>query len=399
MTYTKISGVNAMYMFKLNHKQYYFFGDKHYSRRKNDCEPEVKCDDFDYSYNNINKYGKGCISIGALLYLWFLYNNKNNILTDFYLESSFTKENERTALKIGYELMNKRKLLKDYDPSLIDHQFDVVSWMTLFEFLLEPCFIREKTNCPFYPNVHLHYADVRFIDGRKPIDTDPFVLHDIQKYYKTHLSDINFKDFKNLVYILIYQSELIFKMMFSKKNFDHYLTGLINFSSFFNEPMKSLYINKFKNIEEMSVIRDGVKMHRVAAELLKLKKTDHVLSSKIKTFILTEAKHRINRLKIIYEDEDEDEDTDDEDDIQEISYYKELLLPMGALSMDAYILSRMFSQQGKEIIVYAGSNHIATYVKFFKTLKSKIIIELPSMPNNRCLNIKLPKNLQLKIET
>lgn len=60
--YTKISGANAMYMFKLNHKQYYFFGDMHYSRRKNDCEPEVQCDDFDYSYNNINKYGKGCIS-------------------------------------------------------------------------------------------------------------------------------------------------------------------------------------------------------------------------------------------------------------------------------------------------------------------------------------------------
>lgn len=394
--YTKISGANAMYMFKLNHKQYYFFGDMHYSRRKNDCESEVQCDDFDYSYNNINKYGKGCISIGALLYLWFLYNNKNNILTNFYLESSFTKENERTVLKVGYELMNKRKLLKDYDPSLIDHQFDVVSWMTLFEFLLEPCFIREKTNCPFYPNVHLHYADIRFMDGQNPIDIDPFVLRDIQKYYKTH-HDINFKDFKNLVYILIYQSELIFKMLLTKKNFDHYLKKLINLSSVLNEPMKSLYINKFKNIEEMSVIRDGVKMHRVAAELLKLKNDDR-LSSKIKSFILAEAEHQRNRLKIIYEDIQEDEDTDDEDDIQEISYYKELLLPMAALSMDAYILARMFSQQGKEVIVYAGSHHIATYVKFFKTLKSKIIIESPSVPNNRCLNIKLPKNLQLKIQ-
>lgn len=145
--------------------------------------------------------------------------------------------------------MNEKKLLKNYDPSLIDHQFDVVSWMTLFEFLLEPCFIREKTNCPFYPNVHLHYADIRFMDGQNPIDIDPLVLHDIQKYYKTH-QDINFKDFKNLVYILIYQSELIFKMLLTKKNFDHYLTKLINLSSFFNEPMKTLYINKIKNFEE-----------------------------------------------------------------------------------------------------------------------------------------------------
>jgi hypothetical protein len=84
--------------------------------------------------------------------------------------------------------------------------------------------------------------------------------------------------------------------------------------------------------------------------------------------------------------------------MEKISSYTELLLKLSALSMDAYILSRMFIQKGEDVIVYAGSHHIATYAKFFKTLKSKIIIESPSIPNNRCLNIKLPIDLQLKIQ-
>lgn len=63
MLYNKISGANSMYMFELNNKKYYLFGDKHYARRENDCETDIKCDDFDYSYNHIHFQNTGCISI------------------------------------------------------------------------------------------------------------------------------------------------------------------------------------------------------------------------------------------------------------------------------------------------------------------------------------------------
>lgn len=391
---TKLSGVNAMYMYQLGDKKYYFFGDKHYSRRENDCEKDIKCDDFDYSYNHINYYGTSCMSIGSLLYVLFMYNNAHNIQTDFYLEASFTKGSQRTDVQIAYDIMKKRKLLRrniDYDESTIDHQFDVVSWMSLLEYVLEPCFIREKTNCPFYPNIHYHYADVRSIDDKESSETDPFILFDIKRYYK-HLSDeevqIFKKDFQNLLYILIFQYKLIFKMILTKKNFNHYLTGLIeNMSQFFKEPMKTLYINKFENVYKMSVIREGVRMHRIAAELLTLKKINPQLSTKIKKFILLEADKNIIEVQELYNNTTFFIDEDDDDYLYEIETFMDYLLPISALSMDFYLLARMFIQNGKEIIVYAGSNHITRYAKFFDTMTDALITS-PSIPDNRCLNIE-----------
>lgn len=325
-----------------------------------------------------------------------MYNNNHGIKTNFYLETPFTKENQRTALKVGYDIMTKRKLLQrdiDYHKDLIDHQFDVVSWLNLFEFLVEPCFIRDKMNCPFYPNVHLHYADVRFVDGTIPLDIDPYILHDIQRHYKN--KSYNVKDFNTLLYILIFQHQLIFKMMFTTKQFDHYLTGLINLSSFLSEPMKSLYVHKFENINQMTVVKNNVRMHRVAAELLKLKSINPIMSNKIKKFILKEADRQINRLKIIYNDYIADIESNIRHDSEDIDNFTELLLPIAALSMDAYLLSRMFLQQSEEIVIYAGSHHIATYAKFLSTL-TEPVIESPSIPDNRCLTINnLPDYLDI----
>lgn len=381
---TKISGVNAMYLYELNNKKYYMFGDKHYGRRENDCEINIKCDDFDYSYNYINFHNTGCISIGALLYIWFIYNNDHHIKTDFYLETSFTKENNKTSIKIGYDIMHQRKLLQkdiDYDKDTVDHQFDAVSWLNLFDFVAEPCFIRDKQGCPFYPNVHLHYADIRFIDGSIPVGIDPFILHDIQKYYKN--IKYNVQDFNTLLNILISQYQLIFRMIFTTTHFDHYKNKLIKLSSLLSEPMKTLYINKINNIDHMTVIRGANKMHRVAAELLKLKSIDHTLSTRIKKFILNEADTRASRLQILYNAYIEDDDENDDD----LNYFTDLLLPIGALSMDAYLLSRMFIQKGIQNVIYAGSHHIETYVKFFSTLTETLIVS-PSIPDNRCLTIQ-----------
>src|SRR5258708_5303765 len=263
-----ISGVNSMYIYQLNDKTYFFFGDKHYSRRENDCESQlnIKCDDFDLSYNKINYNGSLCMSIGSLLYTMFIYNNDHNILTDFYLESSFTKENERTALKIGYDIMNRKKSLSNYNSDIIDHEFDSVSWMTLIEFVIEPCFIMEKSKCPFFPYVRSHYVDIRSIDGGTPIDTDLFILFDLRKYFKSNVSDIESlivfkKDYKGLLNFLIYSYKAILDAALNTQGFDYYMQQFNNLSQYFSPKFQRFFINKLTNFEQMAVIRNGLRMH------------------------------------------------------------------------------------------------------------------------------------------
>ncbi len=406
-----ISGVNSMYIYQLNDKTYFFFGDKHYSRRENDCESQlnIKCDDFDLSYNKINYNGSLCMSIGSLLYTMFIYNNDHNILTDFYLESSFTKENERTALKIGYDIMNRKKSLSNYNSDIIDHEFDSVSWMTLIEFVMEPCFIMEKSKCPFFPYVRSHYVDIRSIDGGTPIDTDLFILFDLRKYFKSNVSDIESlivfkKDYKGLLNFLIYSYKAILDAALNTQGFDYYMQQFNNLSQYFSPKFQRFFINKLTNFEQMAVIRNGLRMHRVAAELSRLNIGDHKLASAIKNFIYDSADKKIKNLQKHHPNGilaffDMEWGTYDYDDWyyymdETINEYEDELIFMGALSMDAYTLARMFLFNDSEnIIVYTGSHHVERYSDFFKMYFSVLpIIETPKLPDNMCLNIiDLPK--------
>lgn len=408
---THISGVNSMYIFKLDGRNYWFFGDMHYGRRKNDCEQQLNviCDDFDSSYTRINYHNSSCVSIGSLLYSIFIYNNDHNILTDFYLESSFTKENERTALKVGYDIMNNKKSLIDYDRTKIDHDFDVVSWMTLIEFVMEPCFIKEKTRCPFYPNLRSHYVDIRFLEGNESIETDPFILYDIRRYFKSNVSNIDelvifIEDFKNFLYIIIYSYRAILDAILNENGFDNLLIEFYNLSQHFSVGFQELYLTKIMNFERMSVIRNNTRMHRVAAELLRLKHHNPQISVAIKEFIYSIAEKNILaiekdyllNIKSFLNPESTENDYDDW-----VYYIDEIinesideLLEISGLTMDAYTLARMFIfNDSEDIIVYAGSYHIKRYSDFFKLYFSILpIVESPMIPNNRCLQIiDLPK--------
>jgi len=72
------------------------------------------------------------------------------------------------------------------------------------------------------------------------------------------------------------------------------------------------------------------------------------------------------------------------------------LVPLSSLSMDAYLLARMFLQtESSEIIAYAGSNHIQHYSQFFEDyLGVKRLAGVDPEFDNRCLDvIDLPKYL------
>ena len=157
---TVISGPVSMYIYEYNNKKYYFFGDKHHGRATKCQEKGYKCDSFDYSFTNVKSIGSNCSQMGVLLHNWFVYNNDHNIKTDFYLETFYTKENKRFNEEENLQLINRRKQ-NNTQIQTNDAPFENKSWLELVSYIMAPCFIREKENCPYYPNVHAHYIDVR----------------------------------------------------------------------------------------------------------------------------------------------------------------------------------------------------------------------------------------------
>lgn len=64
-------------------------------------------------------------------------------------------------------------------------------------------------------------------------------------------------------------------------------------------------------------------------------------------------------------------------------YYK-MFINFEAIFMDIYTLSRMFIQDGEEVIVYAGAYHINRYKDFFN-LFANPLLSIPYTKNKSCL--------------
>ena len=94
-----------------------------------------------------------------LLKTLFAYNFENNIYTDFFLETPFKlkidtdklfKDILSEKLKYGLVLTTTEKLMlkkNHYIPILYN--------------LFSNCFQLEKEQCPYFPYVRFHYADIR----------------------------------------------------------------------------------------------------------------------------------------------------------------------------------------------------------------------------------------------
>lgn len=433
---TLLTDVNSVFIYEIGEKKYFFFGDQHHSKSEGGCEQKrrIKCDDFNYNFTDNEYYGGTCTSIGTLLHNWFTYNNDHGIKTDFYLELAFTKEQERID---SMKYMNIIAGLREQNLKVISrHEFDDVSWMQLISYIAAPCFIREKEACPYYPNVHAHYADIRSIDtGIIAIYADPFLLidtyEDLPNNIPTNLDEI--VELKNNLFIIlsiiIFNYKEIIDGILQPDGFEKFLNEYIKLSDGFSQNIGKTYIKKFENMRKISVIRDvvtidengnevvkKVRMHRAAAELMKLREQTPYIANLIEEFIYAKADEYIANVKLDY-----DNDVDifaRLDDMAEQPRFRNMaksnladavnqvfgvfkkytyeLIPMSALSMDAYLLARMFLQtESKEIIAYAGSKHIEHYSEFFENyLAVEKKVGVPSVPNNRCLEaVNLPKYL------
>ena len=383
-----ISDLNSLSIFEIGKKKFYFLGDQHDSKSKGNCEDKIgiKCDDYNNKYTDDVSYGGSCTSIGILLRNWFRYNTDNKINTDFYLELGFTKEEERLK----------------YKDEVVGGKFNDESFMSLIASLMEPCFIREKKSCPYYPYVHAHYADVRnYSSSKKNILSDPFLLFDILEYIGNNIPD----DFKSLMQlndeiliitsIIIYDYEKIIKGIIDPDGFLEFIERYHNMSNFFSGKFGKMFIEKFENMKNVSVIRDKKVMHRTAGELLRLRNENEYVADLIEEFIYNKAEEFIKEIKTNFEynllllDNFNDMNIDDiKFRIFELVYeFIGSIVPMSSLSMDAYLLARMFLQtESSEIITYTGSKHSENYIDFFENylgVKSKISV--PSSIDNRCI--------------
>jgi hypothetical protein len=244
---TYITDVSSFYIFEIQDKKYFFFGDQHFSKSAGGCEEKhpFKCDDFDYNFKDQKYYGTSCTSIGVLLHNWFTYNNNHCIKTDFYLEHSYTKSSSR------------QDVINLQDNTDIEH----MSWLFLVRSLMHECFVREKTKCPYYPYVHAHYADIRALDVNH-VDNiiDPFIFIDLIQFLdkqdpKTITEVINIKQQIILLFDMI-NSEYGFLLhgIIDPTDFDIFLKRAIKKSSMLSRVFQKYYITKLQKLLTLYVM-------------------------------------------------------------------------------------------------------------------------------------------------
>ena len=406
-----ITDVNSIYIYEIGEKKYFFFGDQHKSKSSGGCEENFnfKCDDYNENFTNGKYYGSSCTSIGILLHNWFTFNKDNFINTDFYLELGFIHENGRKNMEEITREINKLKYNKSYETKI---NIENISWMELIGSIMKDCFKINKKDCSYYPSVHSHYADVRMLANKDDIiHADPFLLFDLMDFIQNNLprSEGKLSGLKDelsiILSIITYDYKKLLDGIISPDNFDKFINEYSNLSKSFSSNLASIYLKKIMNMKKISVIRNGVRMHKTASELLRLTTESPYLAFLIKEFIYEKAEFYINDVKLLY---DRVIDTFEYEYYGYNIYEKSMiilealnvlllaLVPMSALSMDAYLLARIFLQtESTEIIVYAGTAHVQHYSDFFENyLAVQRLAGVDPIFNNRCLNIiDLPKYL------
>jgi hypothetical protein len=394
---TTISGIVSLYIYNYNDKKIYLFGDRHFSRQGSCQEQGYKCDYFNPTFTKTFTYNTECTTIGALLHNWLTYNNDHDIKTDFYIESFYTKENKRYSSQKFNTIIQERKQQNITNSLLIKSKntdFYNKGWLELMVDVLNPCLVKDKTQCPFYPNVHVHYVDVRVIETNELVEVTPYSKSLLKQHINKvqTMSDFNIiKDhIVTLFDFLIYYHQILFDVFFdiygyqNLKKLNHML---------FDEMDNSLNLL----VVTRQINGKNIMMYKVAWELYKLSLIQPDLADYIKTFIINKGYKIINDIKNTYKyDKLNLVDIDALNEL--INQYDDLLLEIQSLTMDAYTLARLFYQQDNdEMIIYAGNYHILTYVSFFNAIQLEQFIAYPYQGNRCVTHYALPNYLNANI--
>lgn len=389
MDVTSLSGPVNLIIYQYNNKKYYFFGDIHFSR-ENSCQNQ--CDAFNRTFTKVLSKGTNCSTIGALFHMWFVYNNDHNIKTNVYIEETYTKEITRPSI----EFFN----------TMIDNKYNVTgapfqnkSWLQLIPMIMNQCFIREKENCPYYPNVHLHYVDIRH-HLIKNETLSLFDLNELKNYLKI-ANNLTFDVIKNDILIIInYLIKHLHKIV--SLLLDPY--GLDEFMQFFDLKLSlngQRILSNLINIDNFTTIKNNIRMTKVAWELYH---TDEFINQQLYIYIerkINTILHGLNLYTANLKPQNIFEISNFKKSYEEfekiLNDYLSYFSFLHALLMDVYTISRMFIQDGEEIIIYAGIYHIMQYEIFFDQLNADKVFEIKvDREKIRCLNSELlPKYIDV----
>lgn len=389
MEVTQIAGIDSMSIFNYNNKIYYFFGDIH-NQKNSSCDFKNNCDYFNYTFDKVHTYNTSCTTIGPLLFMWFLYNNDKNIRTDFYIEAPFTKNNTKNVTYFE-EIVEERKKQEKVNTLTTIFPVSNISWLQLMYYLFMSlsCLSKNKQECLFYPNIHIHYSDIRIVDDKY---NSPFYLDFLYSYIKDYIHlDLNQlkEDVVTIIRLILEDYKILFNSLFTTD----YNLNLLKNNSIVTPKLKTIFNNYIDDIDSLTVSRNNIKIHRIAAELQKLKNVNTTIYNKLIEYINDynyQFKDISNQLFYNYDLQNNNKKLKLLNDY--LDYYYLDLSNMRVLMMDVYLLARMFTQQeSTEIVSYVGQYHHVNYVYFFTHyLKANLIYKsfdlLPGLKSSKYLN-------------
>lgn len=385
----EISGPVSYFIFHFGHTKFTFIGDVHFSK-EGSCDAE--CINLDSHFRAPENKNAECYTIAAYLDGLFRFNNANGIKTNFFLESFFVKKNVKNTF------LDKSRRRLDQDEINVENFLERRDNLAILKVLFAPDFRNS-----YLPNVGIHYGDIRMIitTSNKVNYTDPFllifeskVLERFHDYIRPSNSSALDKliEFYQSVEFLIQNSVKIFEITLSRNNFDHLIRDLqekVPNNAFSDQIREILYMMKVA-----SKVYQGVVMHRNAVQLIKLEQLgEGVLSQIIANYSTDKAnfliKISLDDLRVWYNKmrglllgtipQNQD--------VRIMNFLRSLLGSLSSVSMDTYMLARMFRFQSQEVIVYAGSGHILSYAYFFREIL-RIIPATSIESKSRCIHLR-----------
>ena len=278
-------------------------------------------------------------------------NNRNTVIFSSYIKS----------------LLNENRKNKIYDLYLEDNlqNYGESVMFNMNKINFDECLKINKRYYCAYKNIRIHYTDPRYHFNH--IYPEFLILTDINRLDRSNLNFINRIQTRNDIYVF---QDLCDDFLKNLRYIDENTPELLN--DFFKFIHKRLIYNPYKQQILIFFNRQ--------IDILRLKNNN--LLDKLYTGINGE-------------DNDDDEVLSSDDDdyksidpIIHIALYKKkrnLQEALYAILMDIYLISKICSLRGKNIIVYAGQSHVKRYLEFFKFLyetdSTRMTIESSDMEN------------------
>ena len=256
----KLSGVSSWYCFDYMGRRYNFFGDIHNRGdvlTKN-CESTGEiCTKLDDNLS-LELPSRKCWEFPAYLDIWLKYNAVNNIITDLHIEMPYRKG--------GHDY-------RDYETIKRDPNAEYAGTIQL-KLIQFGCLRLNKQLCLYGPNIRVHYSNLRAMVGKNILLIFSFAPY-IDRLQLDNYNPQSINDLYIITSFIINNAQRIFRTLYSEDNFINNIERLITEVLLLNTSFGSWYKNYFSNelylSKQISSIRDGKRMHKLAVQLRALR--------------------------------------------------------------------------------------------------------------------------------